>query len=74
MDFGTFEEFKKEVNRQRKTKEWYGETGTVAGKTVYIKGHGTWLQRYIVDGLTSAGCSPRTVKEFNNDLAEPFNN
>lgn len=62
------------INNARKENKnrWYGFAGTVAGKKVVLKGIGTWLQQYIVDGLNRPSGMDISVKQFNADLIRPF--
>lgn len=62
------------INNTRKANknQWYGFAGNVEGKTVVVKGIGTWLQRYMVDSLYQPGPMDISVKEFISLLRGPF--
>ena len=45
---------------------WHAEPG------VRVKGYGTWLQVYEVNGVRYAGLVGRSVAQFKRDLMEPF--
>jgi len=70
----TFDEFKIEINSLRKNKKnaWYFWNGDVEGKTVQLKGYGTWLQIYKVDGISYGGAMDINVSAFNKELEQPF--
>ena len=55
-----FEAFKQLINKKRRTGGWYSFNGNVEGKSVQLKGFGTWLQRYVVDGINFD--SPMDIK------------
>lgn len=44
--------------------KWYTWQGVVNEKTVQIKGFGTWLQVFKVEGLHVPTCSDISVKDF----------
>jgi hypothetical protein len=67
-----FQDFKKLINDERKAGDWYYYSGAVEDKFVALKGHGTWLQIYRVDGINYANCVEAKVSEFNMTLAKPF--
>jgi len=66
--------FIKEINKLRNSNKnkWYTWTGSVDGKEIKIKGYGTWLQVYTVEGIDYSGNQDIKVKEFRSVLAEPF--
>lgn len=64
--------FVKHINAMRRQGGWYQFVGSVAGKHIEIKGYGTWIQVYRVDGVRYAGLHDRSVKQFTNDLLEPW--
>ena len=52
--------------------KWYTFVGEVEGMKVKIKGYGTWLQIFNVDGTDYGNSSETSVKGFKELLAEPF--
>lgn len=52
--------------------KWYTYIGEVDGMKVKIKGNGTWLQIFNVDGVEFGTPDEVSVKEFKELLAEPF--
>ena len=71
----TKEEFIKIVNYRRRhnKNKWYGFYGVVAEKTVELKSYNTWLQIYRVNGITYPGLHGLSVKDFKEELLQPFN-
>lgn len=67
-------DFIKTINAQRLQTKWYSFVGVVGKKTIQIKGYGTWLQRFKVDGIEYGNCGDRTVRQFKDDLLAPFDN
>jgi len=67
-----FSEFKKLINDKRKEGGWYQYAGYVEDKIVSLKGYGTWLQIYRVDGIEYGNCMDAKVLEFHMTLAKPF--
>ncbi len=65
-------EFVKILNniRLQNKGKWYTWTGTVNNKTVQIKGYGTWLQIFKVDGLIVPTCSDISVTDFKKLLSD----
>ena len=57
------------IRLQNKGK-WYNWSGTVNNKTVQIKGYGTWLQIFKVDGLIVPTCSDISVSDFKKLLSD----
>jgi hypothetical protein len=72
----TFDEFAKLINNARKSdrNEWYGFGGYVDGKRVVVKGVGTWLQQYIINGINKPSGMGISVTQFNECLRYPFFN
>jgi len=70
------EDFIKEINTLRLKKKnqggWYYFRGNISGKEIEIKGYSTWLQRYIIDGVSWDGEMDISVKKFKATLLEPF--
>jgi len=52
--------------------KWFYASEIVEGKTVALKGFGTWLQIYIIDGVDYSNPMERSIKQFKEDLALPF--
>jgi hypothetical protein len=71
MEYGNFIN---EINNLRRanTSRWYQWVGAVENKIVRIKGFGTWLQVFKVDGLDYSNPMERKVGEFLDDLEAPF--
>ena len=67
--------FVKTVNTARlaNKNKWYALTGTVNGKAIKIKGFGTWLQIFDIDGFYYGTCCDIPVKRFKESLANTFN-
>ena len=64
------------INTLRKTNKgkWYWFTSdNIDGKNIQLKGYGTWLQIYKVDGIDYYGLMDISVKDFTATLAKPFN-
>ena len=68
----TKEDFIKELNSTRKANKnkWYSLMTIVDKKVVRIKGYGTWLQVFTIDGIDYSNTMEQSVKEFNNYLQE----
>lgn len=60
------QDFIKTINslRLENKNKWYTWQGVINDKTVMVKGFGTWLQIFKVDGLHVPTCSDISVKEF----------
>jgi len=71
----SFDEFAKLINDVRKANknDWYSFGGCVNGKQIVVKGIGTWLQQYVIDGLNRPSAMDISVKQFNECLRQPFN-
>jgi len=67
-----FQDFKKLINDKRKAGDWCYYSGAVEDKLVALKGHGTWLQIYRVDGCDYSNAPGLSVASFNITLAKPF--
>ena len=52
--------------------KWYQWGGVVSGKKIEIKGFGTWLQIFRVDGMNVPTGMDISVGEFKKKLASPF--
>jgi len=63
-------EFCKIVNKGRLTKGWYTFVGVVEGKQVQLKGHGTWLQIFNIDGVNYGSVHDLSVKSFKAVLVD----
>lgn len=63
MDSKEFVEHINKLRRDNKNK-WYFFTGIANGKKVQLKGFGTWLQVFKLDGLDNAACADISVKRF----------
>jgi len=63
-------EFCKVVNKGRLTKTWYTFVGVVEGKQIQLKGHGTWLQIFKVDGVNYGSVHDLSVKAYKAILIE----
>lgn len=61
-------DFIKYINKQRKLGGWYGFNGTVNGKDITIKGYGTWLQIFKINGLSVPTGIDLKVKDYNELL------
>ena len=63
-------DFVKHINGLRKGSkgQWYSFVGTVDGKSVSIKGFGTWLQIYRVDGIDQNTTMDNSVSNFTIEL------
>ena len=68
------EEFIKSMNTLRlaNKNKWYTFTGVISGRNITIKGFGTWLQVYRIDGINHAGLMGISVKEFKQALADGY--
>ena len=66
------ESFVKAINILRRSSGWYTYAGSVEGLGIGLKGYGTWLQIFIVNGVSYGGCLDLSVKGFNKELLEPF--
>ena len=64
----TKEQFKKEIKTMRLTKRWYQFTGFVDGKTIVLKGFGTWLQIFKVNGIDNSNAMDQKVSEFDKHI------
>lgn len=64
--------FVKTVNGIRRGSKgtWYQWTGLVDGKSVQLKGHGTWLQVFRIDGVSYGGLHDQKVVDFKRTLLE----
>ena len=62
------------INNERKANKnnWYSGIYQVNEKEVRVKGFGTWLQVYTVDGIDYAGAMDTKVSQFLATLARPF--
>lgn len=60
------QDFIKTINslRLENKNKWYTWQGVINDKTVMVKGFGTWLQIFKVNGLHVPTCSDISVKEF----------
>jgi len=68
------EDFIREINTLRKVNKnaWYTWVGSVEGKEVSLKGFGTWLELFKVDGIDYSNPMERAVGQFKDDLEAPF--
>ena len=64
--------FIREMNVRRLSKFPYRFIGGVCGRNVEVRGVGTWLQVYVVDGVDFGNCEGRLVREFESDLKRPL--
>jgi hypothetical protein len=64
------QEFVKTINALRLANKngWYIWQGEVNNKVVNIKGYGTWLQIFTVDGLRQNTIADISVAEFKQEL------
>ena len=62
--------FIKHVNQLRLKNNWYMYTGEVCGKSVKIKGFGTWLQIFEVNGINHSNSMECAVARFKQDLQD----
>lgn len=64
------EEFVEHINKLRRDNKnsWYFFTGIANNKKVELKGFGTWLQVFRLDGLDNASCPDISVKRFKEVL------
>ena len=71
----TGEAFKNTINKLRldNKNKWYYASEIVEGKTVALKGFGTWLQIFTVDGVDYANTMDCKISQFKQDLLKPFN-
>lgn len=67
-----FIDFSKEIKNKRLTGSWYTFVGEVDGSSVRLKGYKTYLQIYEVDGIRYGGIMDISVREFNEELVQPF--
>ena len=69
------DEFVKTINSLRlaNKNQWYALIGTVNGKQYKIKGYKTWLQLFIIDGISHNGNMDISVKDFKEKLASSAN-
>jgi len=67
-------DFVKEINtlRLRNKNNWYQWVGKVQGKKIEIKGYGTWLQIFRVDGVQYGGLMDIPISVFKSELEKPF--
>lgn len=63
-------EFIKQINTKRKAikNEWYYIHTEFNNKNIIIKGFGTWLQVFTIDGIDYTNGMDNSVKEFNKHL------
>jgi len=73
IDYATFNKLINDARKEDRN-QWYAFCGYVEGKSVSLKGIGTWLQRFLVNDLYQPGPMDISVKEFNQILAKPFTN
>ena len=68
-------EFVKAVNKLRldNKNKWYQWIGIVNGKDVRLKGFGTWLQIFEIDGISHNGNMDISVKDFKEKLLSSAN-
>ena len=68
------DDFINHVNKLRlKNKSgWYQYSDIVEGKYIVLKGYNTWLQFFKVDNIDYSNNMDRSVKQFKNDLLDPF--
>jgi len=71
----TPDDFVKHINKLKNQNKnsWYTFTGTVNDKDIKIKGYGTWLQIFKVDGIDYSNPMEQSVKDYKNSLLRPFN-
>jgi hypothetical protein len=69
------DKFVKEINKLKNANKngWYTWVGNINGKDVKIKGYGTWLQVYKVDGIDYSNPMEQSVKDYKLSLKRPFN-
>jgi len=69
-----YDDFIDLINRLRKAHKgrWYTWIGDVEGKDISLKGFGTWLQIFKVDGIDYSNPMERAVAQFKDDLEAPF--
>ena len=74
MNKYTVKQFLIHVNglRLNTKNNWYFLICLVEGKEVKLKGFGTWLQIFQIDGIDYAGSMGNNVKQFKTQLQEPF--
>lgn len=67
-------DFVKEMTKLKNANKnkWYTFTGTIDGKNIQLKGYGTWLQIYKVDGIDYGNAMEASVKAFKEALIRPF--
>ena len=65
-------DFVEHINKQRKAGGWYSFVGVVETCRVQLKGHGTWLQIFRVDGINQPNPMEMKVKQFLDALERPF--
>ena len=63
------------INTIRKENKgnWYYHSLTYKGKHILIKGYGTWLQRFFIDGVDYSNVPDQTVKQYLAHLEESLN-
>jgi|SaaInlLV_10m_DNA_2_1039722.scaffolds.fasta_scaffold32368_3 hypothetical protein len=68
------EDFIKIVNTHRRKNKntWYSFNEIVENKKVKLSGYNTWLRTYLVDGTVYSGLHGLSVKEFKEELSQPF--
>ena len=65
-------EFIKQINTKRKAvkNEWYYINTDFNNRHILIKGFGTWLQLFTIDGVDYSNGMDMSVREFNNHLSK----
>lgn len=64
--------FIKTINNLRLKGSWYQYVGMVDGKDIKIKGYGTWLQIFKVNGIDHSNCMGQSIKQFKDALLKAF--
>lgn len=67
-------EFVAVVNKARLASKgtWYQVRGELHGKNIGIKGYGTWLQIFRINGTHHGACAEVSVKDFKAGLAATY--
>lgn len=68
----TRQEFLDRINEMRLSGGWYQFMNTVEGVLIAVKGYGTWLQVYNVEGTDYSSPMDMKVGDWKEWLAKPF--
>ena len=68
----SFQEFKETVHWGMKKNIPWTYKYVVEDRAVDLELHGTWIKKYMVDGLDYSGSKDASMTVFNRTLAKPF--